>query len=44
MQFHLNALHVVGCCVTALAIAVLAAFIPACRAMRLQVISALQYE
>jgi putative ABC transport system permease protein len=44
VQFSLSPVHVAGCCLAGLVISVLAAFIPARRAARLQVVRALQYE
>jgi putative ABC transport system permease protein len=44
VQFHLNSGHIFGCVGAALAIAVVAALLPARRAARLQAIRALQYE
>jgi ABC-type lipoprotein release transport system permease subunit len=44
IAFHLNVPFVAGCFVTALAIAVPAAWFPARRAARLRVVQALQYE
>jgi putative ABC transport system permease protein len=44
VPFHLDAWLVAGCFVAALAIALLAALVPARRAARLKVIEALQYE
>jgi putative ABC transport system permease protein len=44
IEFHIDITFVLGCFLAALLIAVLAAFFPARRAARLQVIAALQYE
>jgi putative ABC transport system permease protein len=44
IPFQLNVLYVGGCFLSAVAIAVVAALIPARRAVRLHVIEALQYE
>ncbi len=44
VAFHVDGIHVGGCVVVALGIALLAASLPARRAARLQVVRALQYE
>jgi putative ABC transport system permease protein len=44
VPFQINLPFLSGCCIVALACTVLAAFLPARRAARLQVIRALQYE